>query len=297
MPTELQLSVILTTYQRPAHLERCLHCLSLQQGVDGKFEVIIADDGSQDTTEEIARSVARSVTFPVKWVTHPHRGFRAALCRNDGIRASSAPYLLFVDCDCLLPRDHLQKHLEARRPGVVRAGECLRLDQAATERVDKKAIEAEEYRNWVSREERNRFLQQKIKNHYYQLIRHSTKPKLIAYDFGIWREDIEAVNGFDEAFVGWGCEDDDLAYRLRRAGRRIQSVLEYTHGYHMWHPTEPSRPALWKLGTNVLRLLAPQRPIQCVNGLISTVETSDEVSLASSDSVSIGPSNPARSAA
>ncbi len=281
MSTEPQLSVILTTYQRPAHLERCLHCLTLQQGMDGKFEVVVADDGSQDNTEQIVRSVARTAAFPVKWVTHPHHGFRAALCRNDGVRASSAPYLLFVDCDCLFPRDHLQKHLLARRPGVVRAGDCLRLDQAATERIDKKAIEAEDYRNWISRGERKRFLQQKIKNHYYQLIRHSTKPKLIAYDFGIAREDFESVNGFDEAFVGWGCEDDDLAYRLRRAGRRIQSILEYTHGFHMWHPTEPSRPALWKLGTNVLRMLAPQRPIQCSNGLVSIGESSDEISAAS----------------
>ncbi len=108
MPTEPQLSVILTTYHRPAHLERCLHCLTLQQGMDGKFEVIVADDGSQDNTEQVVRSVARTAAFPVKWVTHPHRGFRAALCRNDGVRASSAPYLVFVDCDCLFPRDHLQ---------------------------------------------------------------------------------------------------------------------------------------------------------------------------------------------
>jgi hypothetical protein len=112
-------------------------------------------------------------------------------------------------------------------------------------------------------------LQQTIKNRYYQLVRHATKPKLIAYDFGIWRDDLEAVNGFDESFIGWGCEDDDLAYRLRRAGRRIISVLDYTHGYHMWHPTEPSRPAKWKLGPNVTRLLSTQRPIQCANGLIS----------------------------
>jgi glycosyltransferase involved in cell wall biosynthesis len=297
MPTEPQLSVILTTYERPAHLERCLHCLTLQQGMDGKFEVIVADDGSQDNTEQIVRSVTRTASFPVKWVTHPHRGFRAALCRNDGVRASSAPYLLFVDCDCLFPRDHLQKHFLARRSGVVRAGHCLRLSQAATEQIDTRAIETEEYRNWICREERNRFRQQKIKNHYYQLIRHSTKPKLIAYDFGIAREDFEAVNGFDEAFIGWGCEDDDLAYRLRRAGRRIQSALEYTHGYHMWHPTEPSRPALWKLGTNVLRMFAPQRPIQCSSGLVFIGDESTEASPASSTSFLNGSSSPARSAA
>jgi GT2 family glycosyltransferase len=107
-----------------------------------------------------------------------------------------------------------------------------------------------------------------VKNRYYEIVRHVKKPKLISNDFGIWREDLEAVNGFDESFVGWGCEDDDLAYRLRRAGRRIVSALAYTHCYHMWHPTEPSRPAEWKDGANVRRLLSPVRPIQCEDGLI-----------------------------
>ncbi|MCI0332616.1 MAG: galactosyltransferase-related protein [Planctomycetes bacterium] len=80
------------------------------------------------------------------------------------------------------------------------------------------------------------------------------------------------MNGFDECFVGWGCEDDDLAYRLRKAGRRIASALRYTHGYHMWHATEPSRPVKWTDGPNVGRLECLDRPIKCVAGLVSHVE-------------------------
>jgi GT2 family glycosyltransferase len=268
MPNEPELAVIITTYERPRHLERCLHCLSLQQGVAGKFEVIVADDGSNDRTENVVRNFASSVDFRVKWVTHPHLGFRAALCRNDGVRATNASYLLFADCDCLLPPDHLRQHLRARRPGVIRAGTCLRLDRDATDRIDRNAIDSGEYRRWVTRNERMHFWQQKLKNRYYEIVRHGKKPKLISNDFGIWRDDLEAINGFDESFVGWGCEDDDLAYRLRRAGRRIISALSYTHGYHMWHPPAPSRPAEWKDGANVRRLLSPVRPIQCANGLI-----------------------------
>ena len=277
MPNEPELAVIITTYERPAHLERCLHCLSLQQGVTGRFEVIVADDGSKDRTEQVVRTFARSVDFSVKWVTHGHLGFRAALCRNDGVRATKSPYLLFADCDCLLPPNHLQQHLLARQIGVVRAGDCLRLDRDATDRIDRKAIDSGDYRLLVTRRERIRFLQQRVKNRYYQLVRHAKKPKLISNDFGIWRDDLEAVNGFDESFVGWGCEDDDLAYRLRRAGRRIFSAIEYTHSYHMWHPTEPSRPAKWKLGSNVRRLLSAERPIQCANGLISIGDSSEHV--------------------
>ena len=129
---KLELSVILTTYQRPDHLERSLASLALQRAVAGRFEVIVADDGSEDRTHTVVRNFMRTADFPLKFITHPHRGFRVSLCRNDGVRASIGQYLLFSDSDCLFPPNHLERHLAARRPGVVRAGNCLRLDHDAT---------------------------------------------------------------------------------------------------------------------------------------------------------------------
>jgi GT2 family glycosyltransferase len=268
MPSTLELSVILTTYQRPRHLERSLASLTLQRGVRGKFEVIVADDGSEDRTHSLVRKFMRTAEFPLKFITHSHRGFRVALCRNDGVRASTAPYLLFSDSDCIFPPDHLARHLAARRPRVVRAGNCLRLDHDATVRVDAAAIASGEYRRWVSREERKRLFQKWIKEQYYQLIHHTSKPKLTGCNIGISRRDLETVNGFDETFVGWGCEDDDLAFRLRKAGIRIVTALGYTRAYHMWHPTDPTRPDKWNDGANVGRLQHLDRPIQCLAGLV-----------------------------
>jgi GT2 family glycosyltransferase len=275
MPPSVEIAVVLTTYERPEHLERSLASLALQQGVDGRFEVIVTDDGSQDRTPSVVRKFAPTANFPLKWITHPHRGFRVSLCRNDGVRASSAPYFLFTDSDCIFPPDHLQKHLLARTANVVRAGDCLRFDRATTERIDSAAITSGAYRAWVSWDERQRLFKKKIKEQYYQLVRHSAKPKLTGCNIGISRDDLEAVNGFDESFVGWGCEDDDLAFRLRKAGRRIASALGYTHAYHMWHATEPSRPARWNDGPNVERLQHVNRPIQCAAGLIPMADAHD----------------------
>jgi GT2 family glycosyltransferase len=275
MPPSVEIAVVLTTYERPEHLERSLASLALQQGVDGKFEVIVTDDGSKDQTPGIVRRFAPTVSFPLKWVTHGHRGFRVSLCRNDGVRASSAPYFLFTDSDCIFPPDHLQKHLQARKPKVIRAGDCLRFDRQTTDRIDTAAICSGAYRGWVTWDERQRLFIKKLKEQYYQLRRHASKPKLTGCNIGISRDDLEAVNGFDESFVGWGCEDDDLAYRLRKAGRRIASALGYTYAYHMWHPTHPSRTAKWNDGPNVERLQHLDRPIQCVAGLIPAADPQD----------------------
>jgi hypothetical protein len=35
---------------------------------------------------------------------------------------------------------------------------------------------------------------------------------------GFWRDDLVAVNGFDEAMTGWGAEDKELCARLENAG-------------------------------------------------------------------------------
>jgi len=77
---------------------------------------------------------------------------------------------------------------------------------------------------FVSRSERQRLFQKRLKDQYYLWTRHPKKPKLTGYNIGISRADFEAVNGFDESFVGWGCEDDDIAFRLRRAGRRMRAA-------------------------------------------------------------------------
>jgi GT2 family glycosyltransferase len=272
MQTNLELSVVLTTYQRPEHLERSLASLALQRSMEGRFEVIVADDGSTDRTHSIVREFSRTAKFPVKLTTHPHGGFRVALCRNDGVRASSAPYLLFSDSDCIFPPDHLHQHLRARKAGIVRAGDCFRLDEEPTNRLDVAAIESGEYCNWISGEERQRIRRRRIKDQCYRLMGHPRKPKLTGCNIAISRVDLEAVNGFDQDFVGWGCEDDDLAFRLRKAGMRIGSVLGYTCAYHMWHATDPSRPASWVDGPNVMRLRHADRPIRCSAGIVRLVD-------------------------
>ena len=88
-----QVSVILSTFQRPEHLRRSLLSLAVQRGVDGQFEVVVTDDGSTDHTADVVDHFAKSVEFTVRFVTQEHRGFHAARCRNHGVQASRASVL------------------------------------------------------------------------------------------------------------------------------------------------------------------------------------------------------------
>ena len=273
MSTGLELSVILTTYERPRHLERSLASLARQVNMDGRFEVVVVDDGSQDRTHEVIRDFAQIANFPVKLTTHEHQGFRVALCRNDGVRASCGSYLLISDSDCLFPPHHLERHLMARKPGVIRAGNCYRLDRETTEWLTVDDVFAGKYFREVSYIERWRLWRRWISDVRYQLRHHPIKPKLMGFNIAISRSDLEAVNGFDEEYVGWGCEDDDFAARLRMAGKHVRTAVGYTRAYHMWHPIDPSNPGVWNQGPNVQRLLHAKREIKCRKGL---VEFTDE---------------------
>ena len=173
---------------------------------------------------------------------------------------------MFADGDCVFPPDFLLEHLRRRRAGVALSGDCYRLDPDASERVDAAAIESGIYQRWVVPSERRR-LAARAQSRFYRLIRHPSKPKLLGGNTGVWRSDFERVNGYDEAFEGWGCEDDDFGMRLRRSGVRIDSIMRRTRAYHIWHAPDPTAPARWREGRNVAPLLDRDRPEFAENGL------------------------------
>ena len=261
-----EISLLVSTFERPAHLQRCLLSIACQK-TDSPFEVVVTDDGSADGTRELVAEFARTAKFPVRFTTHTHDGFRLAQCRNEGVQASSSPYILFLDGDCVLPADHIACHLKFRKPGTAVSGDCCRLEEDASATVDESMIRLGGFQHLAPRHELGRLAKQHRKAWWYNLINHATKPKLVGNNIGVWREDYERINGYDERFVGWGCEDDDLGIRLKRNGVRIRSILNRTFTYHLWHESVPSEPQRWRDGNNVNYLRRNRRLTRCRHGL------------------------------
>lgn len=276
----MDLAVIISTFERPDHLERCLASIEAQRGVAGRFEVVVTDDGSRDGTLRLLAAAARRVDFPLTFTTHEHAGFRLARCRNEGAAASRAAYLLFTDGDCILPPDHLQIHLACRRPGRVVAGDCLRLDEAASDAVTADALRAGEFPRQLPAGERLRLMRKALRAKVYEACRTPVRPRLSGNNIGIWRNDYERVNGFDEQFVGWGLEDHDLQVRLERLGLRAWSILLRTAPVHLWHPPAPSFTRNNAGTANLTYFEAlDSRPTFCEDGLVKPVDVPEIVPL------------------
>lgn len=262
-----EVSILVSSFERPGHVGRVLASIAAQQGVQGAFEVIVTDDGSRDHTPRLVREFARQVSFPVRFTTHPHVGFHIARCRNEGVAASRAPYLLFLDGDCLMPPGHLRAHLDQRRERHAVAGYPIYLDQQASERLRSADVAAASFvqhpLSWSRLEMRWRH----VRGLLYSLLRDPHRPKLLGGNLGIAKADYERVNGYDENFFGWGCEDDDLRHRLRASGVTVSSIAWWTNTYHLWHPKTPSAPATWRTGSNVEYFKRPLRLTRCLSGL------------------------------
>src|ERR1700753_3219602 len=120
MPNLPDIALCVVTYERPRSLALVLESIAAQRNVrPEQMELVVSDDGSRDETQQVVEDFRSRANFPVKFITHPPLTFQAALCRNAGARATQAPYLLFLDGDCILPPHHVATHLAHRRQDVL----------------------------------------------------------------------------------------------------------------------------------------------------------------------------------
>ncbi|MGI4803640.1 MAG: glycosyltransferase family 2 protein [Janthinobacterium lividum] len=88
-------SVIIPCFNSGKYLQKAIESIFIQNYA--KYEVIVVDDGSTDSTKEVAGK------FPlVKYIYQSNQGVSAA--RNNGIKNSKGAFLVFLDADdWLLP--------------------------------------------------------------------------------------------------------------------------------------------------------------------------------------------------
>ena len=90
------LSIVLPTYNVENYLSRCLKSILNQEVDSSKYEVIIVNDGSSDSSGKIAEKFSR-VYSNVQVVHQENRGLSGA--RNTGLRKAKGKFVWFIDSD------------------------------------------------------------------------------------------------------------------------------------------------------------------------------------------------------
>jgi glycosyltransferase involved in cell wall biosynthesis len=257
----LTVSLIVTTYNRPDALRLVLKSALAQYHLPD--EIIIADDGSKETTYKTIEALAIQSPVPLLHVWQQDKGFRAAMIRNRAIAAATGDYIVMIDGDMVLHPYFISDHLDAAETGTfIQGGRVLLTPEATEHAIKQERIIFSPFSSGI----KNR----KNALHYPLLCRYFCQPNhsmhgIKTCNFALFRSDIHAVNGFDNDFVGWGREDSEFAARLFNAGLTRKNLKFAAIAYHLYHPESPRN----SLPENDRRLQhsIDEKRVRCENGI------------------------------
>ncbi len=239
----MNLSVVVSTYNQPEWLSKVLHGYLNQTHED--FEVIIADDGSDERTRVVVQRFQHLAKFQIKHVWQEDDGFQKTRILNKSITAATADYLVFTDGDCIPRRDFLAVHARHAAPRKFLSGGYCKLSEHLSHAIDEADIRcgsAFELR-WLRARGFHgisRAIRIATPLPFASLLDAITPTKATwnGHNASGWKADILAVNGFNE-LMQYGGEDRELGERLTNLGvsglqirhRAITLHLDHQRGY------------------------------------------------------------------
>lgn len=232
-------SVILATYRQPAWLEKVLLGYSVQ--THREFELLVADDGSDSATAAVVERLRSETGLRLRHLWQEDRGFRKSRALNRAIVASRGDYLIFSDGDCIPRDDFVETHRRLAEPGRYLSGGALRLPRPTSQRIRPEDVLSGRATRlgWLVRHgwrPGHRVLRLTRRRRLAAALDALT-PTGVGWNGGnasAWREDVFAVNGFDEE-MGYKGQDRGFGDRLVHLGLRGKQVRHRAVLVHLDH--------------------------------------------------------------
>lgn len=235
----MKITVIASTYNAEEWLEKVLLGYRFQTWRD--FELVVADDGSRDTTRALVERFAADYPVPLRHVWHEDDGYRRQEILNAAILQARHDYILFTDGDCIPRRDFVQVHAEQAEPGRFLSGGYCKLSMKLS-----KAIGADDIRDgrcfdrrWLRAQDRlglSNTLKLGAGVATGKLLDAITtvRPTFNNCNSSAWKADLLAINGYDER-MKYGGPDRELGERLENHGIRGKQIRHRAVCVHLDH--------------------------------------------------------------
>lgn len=239
MPPHDLISIVITTYNRSEALAVVLKALELQD--DLQFEVVIADDGSNDRHRDAIAACTLGTHLDVTHVWHPDIGFTASCVRNRGVSIARGDYIILLDGDCVPETDFVRQHRRLREKGCFVNGSRVMLSSELTSAAIgmKEVLVGHSLWYWLPKRLSGQASKLagllRLPDWKFRKVAGFQWKGIRSCNMGVWRTDFESINGFDESFVGWGHEDADFVLRLHNFGVARKNGFAATEVYHLWH--------------------------------------------------------------
>lgn len=236
-------TIIISIYNNFRFLE--LVFAGFERQTNKKFEIILADDGSKKEVIKEIESYIKQSSLNIRHIWHEDQGWRKNTILNVAIQSTESDYIIFIDGDCIPHKNFVNEHLISKKQNTILAGRRSNLSKFISEKLT--------YKNVKDGVLERRFALtglllksitggSHLENAIYfksNFIRKKINKKdkgVLGSNFSLYKSDIMEINGFDERYtkpaVG---EDTDLEYRLRNAGKKVQTVKHLAIQYHLFH--------------------------------------------------------------
>lgn len=229
----MKTAIVVSTYNWPSALSVCLKSIASQSVLPD--EVIIADDGSTQETARLIEKFKKDFPIQITHIWQPDEGFQLSKIRNKAIASTDADFIIQIDGDVILHKNYVKDFIHLAKKGVCILGSRVSLSKSLSERImhSSKLPHINLFTPGII-QKRFRAIYCPIGRYFSHLYKKNTI-RGFGCSMAFWREDFIAINGYDERFVGWGCEDRDLLLRLRQNGVSTHKMLFIGIVYHLWH--------------------------------------------------------------
>lgn len=200
----IKASIIIPAYNASKTIEALLDSLLKQNYPRRDYEIIVVDDGSTDKTASLLKK------YSLLYLFQKHKGAGAA--RNFGAQSAKGEVVLFLDSDCVVPKDWIKKTLERHEKNKITGmiGGGVKKPKRGTY-----LAWADFFSSWF--------------NAHEDLPRQEVKEYLPSLNLSLKREVFQKLGGFWERKITG--EDVDFCFRARTMGIKIL----FNPSLAVWH--------------------------------------------------------------
>lgn len=273
-------TIIISVYKDIDSLDLILDSLSRQTFLPN--EVLISEDCQSDEMRDYVRIAKEK--YKNLHITHLFQedvGWRKNIALNRAIVASKYDYLIFIDGDCVPFDNFIENHIMQAEKKIVLAGKRVELGEKLTESIRSRKLSVSKLTKnyWFYApkliKDKTRHLEDILHISHKSFLAPFVKKDvnyIIGCNWSAFKEDILAINGFDETYtlpsVG---EDVDLGWRFRGLGIELKSCRHNANLVHLYHKKrfdntqgEINNAILWKNHA--------QNKFFCDNGIVKVVQ-------------------------
>jgi glycosyltransferase involved in cell wall biosynthesis len=274
----MKLSVIVSTYNQPEWLEKVLHGYLRQTHRD--FEILIADDGSDDRTTDVIERFRPLAWFPIHRIWHEDQGYRRQTILNVALQKVAYDYIIMTDGDCIPREDFLAVHAKFAAPKTFLSGGYCKLPMGLSKDITLDDIDKGMVFDvgflWDGG---LREISPAVRVALPPFLARAmdavtpTKPTWNNCNASGWTEDLIAVNGFNED-MQYGGADRELGERLANRGIEGVQIRNQAVVLHLDHKRGYKTPETMKKNRAIRDAVVASGSTWCANGIRKTPQPS-----------------------